>query len=50
MFKENNIGEEEWKRRFKELLGIEMEESKRSEEEGGNREGEEGSCKKRKSG
>jgi len=50
MFKENNIEEEEWKRHFEELLGVEMEESERSEDEGGNRENEEGSFKKRKLG
>jgi len=27
MVKEKKIGEEEWKRHFKELIGIEMEES-----------------------
>jgi len=45
MFKENNIEVEEWKRHFKKLLEVEMEES---EEKGGNRE--EGKFKKRKSG
>jgi len=36
LFEGKKIGEEEWKRHFKKLLGVEMEESKRSEEEVGN--------------